>query len=452
MHFTFQSQFPVSAPVLFNWHKQQGALERLMPPWQTIKVLEQTGDGIKNSHAKILAQQGLLKIILQVQHFDYIEGRQFKDKIIRGPFKQWEHTHTVEPIDEKTASLVDSIKFELPISWLLKFFFFSKIQKELNSLFTYRHRVLKEDLLRHQGVKKMKILISGSSGLVGSALVPFLKTGGHDVYRLVREKENNQADEIYWDPENGTIPLVQLEGFDAVIHLSGESIMGRWTAHKKQEIRDSRVKSTQILAEALSQLKNPPKVLISGSAVGFYGNRQEEILTEQSGKGEGFLSDVCQKWEAATQKATDAGIRVVHLRTGTVLSSKGGALKSMLAPFKLCLGGEIGDGKQYMSWISMDDLIYLIHYLLQNNSIVGPVNATAPVAVRNREFTQTLGTVLKRPTFFRIPSFLITLIFGEMGQELLLSSQRVEPKKALESGFKFSYPDLEQALRHLLPK
>jgi uncharacterized protein (TIGR01777 family) len=299
----------------------------------------------------------------------------------------------------------------------------------------------------------MKVLLSGSSGLVGSALIPVLTDGGHEVVRLVRSQPRPGASEVRWDPEAGDIDAPGLKGAEAAVHLAGESIAaGRWTAAKKDRILESRVKGTRLLAEALAEMKQPPKVLVSASAVGYYGDRGEETLGEESGSGSAFLSEVCRQWEAATEAAADAGIRVVNLRFGIMLSSVGGALPRLLTPFRLGVGGRLGSGKQFMSWIAIDDVAAAILHAMGTETLRGPVNAVAPQPVTNRDFTNTLGRVLGRPTVFPMPAFAARLAFGEMADELLLASQRVEPAKLLASGYQFRFPELEAALRHLLEK
>jgi len=294
----------------------------------------------------------------------------------------------------------------------------------------------------------MKILVSGSTGLVGSALVPFLLTGGHQVARLVRSQPT-AGGEVPWDPAAGRLEATNLEGLDAVVHLAGERITGRWTAAKKARIRSSRVQGTRLLAETLAR---PPKTLVCASAIGYYGHRGDELLREESPPGAGFLAEVCREWEAAARPAAEKGIRVVQLRIGVVLSAAGGALALMLTPFKLGLGGRVGTGQQYMSWIALDDLAGIIQHALANESLRGPVNAVAPRAITNREFTKTLGRVLGRPTIFPMPAFAARLAFGQMADELLLASARVEPTRLIASGYKFRTPELEAALRHLLGK
>ncbi|MCS6851549.1 MAG: TIGR01777 family oxidoreductase [Gemmataceae bacterium] len=299
----------------------------------------------------------------------------------------------------------------------------------------------------------MNVLVSGSHGLIGSALVPLLTSGGHRVRRLVRVPAQAEGDAIAWDPERGLLDAAQLAGIDAVVHLAGENIAsGRWTAAKKLRIRDSRVGPTRRLCEALARGTPPPRVLVSASAIGYYGSRGDELLTEESPPGSGFLATVCLDWERATQPARDAGIRVVNLRIGVVLSPAGGALAQMLLPFRLGVGGTIGDGHQFMSWIALDDLIGAIQHVLVTDRLSGPVNAVAPNPVTNREFTKTLGKVLGRPTILPMPAFAARLLFGELADELLLSSARVQPVQLLQTDYVFRFPHLEGALRHLLGK
>lgn len=299
----------------------------------------------------------------------------------------------------------------------------------------------------------MDVLVTGASGLVGSALVPFLTAGGHHVTRLVRSTPRPGAAEVRWDPAAGSVATPGLEGMDAVVHLAGENLAtGRWTPEKKASIRASRVQGTQVLCAALAQLARPPRVLVSASAIGYYGDRGAEVLHEGSRPGTDFLAQVCRDWEAATESAIQRGIRVVRLRIGIVLSPAGGALAKMLGPFTMGVGGVIGTGQQYMSWIALDDLVGAIHHALVTTALQGPVNAVAPQAVTNRTFTRTLGRVLRRPTLLPLPAFVARLAFGEMAEALLLASTRVEPSRLLETGYGFRYPELAGALRYLLGK
>lgn len=299
----------------------------------------------------------------------------------------------------------------------------------------------------------MKILITGSHGLVGSALMPFLLTAGHKVYRLIRSEPKNE-NEIYWDPKEKKIDTNALDGFDAVVHLAGESISSkRWTKEEKNKIYHSRVEGTKLLCEALTQATKPPGVFVSASAVGYYGDRrQDEILTEESPKGNLFLSDVVEGWEQATKVAEEHGIRVVNARFGLILSPRGGALEKMLPVFKLGIGGKIGKGNQPMSWIAIDDVLAGIYHVIQSDQISGPVNFVSPQPVTNYAFVKALGQILHRPTVLTVPGVVVKTLFGEMGEELLLAGQRVEPQKLLKSGFQFHYPEITMALEHVLGK
>jgi uncharacterized protein len=299
----------------------------------------------------------------------------------------------------------------------------------------------------------MRILITGSTGLIGTALAPLLSSRGHEVIRLVRPGSASGADVVHWDLRSGTIDAAALEGLDGVVHLAGENIAaGRWTVKQKERIRDSRVRGTSLLSESLARLARPPRVWVSASAIGYYGNRGDELLREECPPGSGFLPEVCIAWEAATKVAEDRGIRVIHLRSGMVLSRAGGALAKMLPVFRIGAGGVIGNGRQYMSWIALDDVIGAIHHALTTDRLRGPVNTVAPAPVTNREFTKALGRVLSRPTPFPLPTFAARLALGEMANELLLASQRAEPTRLIVSGYQFRFPDLEGALRHLLEK
>ena len=297
----------------------------------------------------------------------------------------------------------------------------------------------------------MKIIVSGSHGLVGKALRKSLTDDGHEVFRLVRHEPNFGAPEIWWDPSEGRIDTTHLEGHDVVVHLAGESIAsGRWTSDKKRAILESRAKGTLLLSESLARLSRPPSVFLSASAIGYYGDRGEELLTEQSAPGNDFLSKVCQEWEAATTAAVEKGIRTVHTRFGIILDDQGGALAKMLTPFRMGIGGRVGNGKQWMSWIALDDVVSGLKFLIGETSTRGPVNFVAPNPVNNAEFTKTLGRVLSRPTLFPVPEFGARLAFGEMADALLLSSQRVEPAVLKSKNFQFRWTTLEPALRNIL--
>lgn len=303
----------------------------------------------------------------------------------------------------------------------------------------------------------MKVVVSGSTGLVGTELIDYLKRKGHFPIRLVRHRGSFSEPQIRWNPATGQINPVELEGVDAVIHLAGENIAaGRWTKERKQSIVASRVNTTRLLAETLAKLNHPPKTFICASAIGFYGNRGDEVLTEVSGPGHGFLTETCKHWEAAAQPARDKGLRVINARFGVILTPKGGALKAMYWPFKLGLAGALGNGKQTMSWIAMADVVGALEFMLTHPEIRGPVNMVAPNPVTNGQFTEAMRQTLI-PAFLPMhywtppaPAFAVRTLMGEMGQELLLYSANVKPVALLEANYPFQYPDLKPALASML--
>jgi hypothetical protein len=295
----------------------------------------------------------------------------------------------------------------------------------------------------------MKVAISGVTGLLGTALRSSLTSDGHDVIALSRRPSLPPLETITWDVANGRFDASALEGLDAVVHLAGEPVAQRWNETTKKNIRQSRIGSTRLLIEGLRSLKNPPKVLVSASAVGFYGDGGDAALDESSPPGDGFLPDVCQEWEKTTMEALGLGIRAACMRTGIVLSTKGGALAQMLPPFKLGLGGPLGNGAQWMPWVHIDDIVGAFRFVIQNDDLVGAVNGTSPNPVTNTDFTKALGQALHRPAFLPVPGFALKILFGEMSQ-ILLEGQRVEPKKLLTTGYEFKYPHLPEALEDIL--
>ncbi len=295
----------------------------------------------------------------------------------------------------------------------------------------------------------MKILVSGAGGLIGSAVSKALENTGHEAVPLIRASRPPYPGAICWQPERGKIDRAALNGVDAVVHLAGANIARRWTARVRRLILESRVNGTRLLCETLAGLENPPATLVCASAVGFYGDRGEAWLREDSSAGSGFLADVCRQWEDACQPAREAGIRTINLRTGVVLSDKGGALPKMLGAFRVGLGGKFGNGRQFMSWITLDDIARVVLFALNNSSVSGSVNAVAPKPVTNAEFTKILGRVLHRPTILAVPGFVLRLAAGEMADQMLLMSSRVEPAQLTARGFRFIHPDLEGALRSL---
>jgi uncharacterized protein (TIGR01777 family) len=296
----------------------------------------------------------------------------------------------------------------------------------------------------------MKVLVTGSSGLIGSTLIPLLKAKNYEIYTLVRHSPQSET-EIFWDYENENLDASKLEGIDVIVHLAGKNIAdNKWTEKVKEEIKQSRIKGTNLLIRKLLSLTKPPSTFIAASAIGFYGNRGNEILSESSLPGSGYLAKLCQDWENTTKTASNIGLRTVNIRFGVVLSKKGGALSKMLLPFLFGAGGPIGSGKQYMSWIAVDDAVGAIDHIINNASIDGPVNLVSPNPILNKDFAHTLGKVLQRPAILPLPAFAAQLLLGEMANELLLSSQRVEPSVLKISNYKYKYPNLESALKHIL--
>ena len=453
--FVHRSRIRAPAGEVFAWHARTGAFERLAPPWQAVEVVERQGGIEPGGRATLRIPLGPARITWRLEHRDYVAGSQFCDVQLAGPFHSWRHTHRIEPDGPDACFLEDRIDYELPLGALGRAAAGGFVRRQLEQLFTYRHSITRSDIelaRSFAGRPPMRIAVSGASGLIGSALVPLLTTAGHQVRRLVRS-EPKGPDEVRWNPAAGSLDPAALEGCDAVIHLAGESIAShRWTAAQKQKILASRVDSTKLLAAALAKMPQPPRICLAASAIGYYGSRGDERLDESSAAGDDFLADVVRQWEAALRPAADAGLRVVSTRFGVVLSPAGGALKTMLTPFRLGLGGRVGSGRQWMSWIALDDAVGAIYHTLSNDSLAGPVNLVTPNPVTNLEFTKTLGRVLGRPTIFPLPAPAARLALGEMADALLLSSTRVYPARLLTSGYAFRFGELEPALRHLLGK
>jgi uncharacterized protein (TIGR01777 family) len=451
--FVHRTRIRASAAEAFRWHTRPGAFQRLTPPWEQVRVLSQSGGIRDNDEVTLETFIGPFAVRWVALHQDLIEGVQFRDVQVKGPFARWEHTHRFTPDGEGAFWMEDTIDYELPIGALGRIIAGPTVAAKLARAFHYRHEVLTHDLLVHQasrGDEPLNILVTGTSGLIGSAVVPFLTAGGHTVVKLSRQRAGERGASAGWNPAAGEINLTQAGAIDAVVHLAGESVAQRWTPQAKQRIRESRVAGTRLLAAALARLPQPPKVLVCASATGFYGDRGDEWLDESGTQGRGFLADVVRDWEAAAAPAVESGIRVVHLRFGIVLGLNGGALKKMLPAFRVGLGGRIADGRAWWSWIALDDVLGVVHQALTNASLRGVVNAVSPTPVTNEGFTEALGRVLHRPAIFPVPRFAVELLFGEMGREALLASFRVKPVRLVESGFRFSFPDLEPALRHLL--
>lgn len=443
---------PVSAAEAFRWHERPGALQRLIPPFENVRLEHASGGIGDGARVVLVAKVGGIPVRWVAEHCDYRPGESFRDIQLSGPFAEWDHRHRFEPVGDNSCRLIDQITYRVRGGRLGHLLGGQLVTTKLNQMFAHRHETTLADLTAHAHFAEkqaMHVAITGASGMVGAALAPLLTTGGHQVTKFTRKKAG--VNEARWDPESGTIDTNALAASDAVVHLAGDNIAeGRWNRAKKQRILDSRVKGTRLIAESLAKLPTPPRVLVCASAIGYYGNRGDELLDETSTSGEGFLADVCRQWEAACQPARDAGIRVVNVRFGVILSPQGGALAKMLFPFKTGGGGIVGSGKQYWSWIALEDVVGAVHHALLTDSLSGPVNVVSPQPVTNYEFTKTLGRVLNRPTILPLPGFAARLVLGEMADELLLASQRVRPKRLEETNYAFRYPELEPALRAML--
>ena len=451
--FVHECEIPFPVGDVFDWHMRPGALERLLPPWEDVRVVSREGGITDGGVVRIRAKRGPISAAMELRHTAFEEGRLFRDEQVSGPMESWVHSHEFEPVGSGATLLRDRIEWKPPGGAAGQIFARGVIQTELGRFFAFRGRRIAQDLARHAAYPgpRLKVAVTGASGLIGSALCHFLTTGGHEVLPLVRRKPDRDKGEIAWDPMERRIERERLEGVDAVAHLAGESLTGeRWTPAKKRKIWRSRVEGTRFLVETLKGLRRPPRVLVSSSAIGFYGDRGAERLTEESRPGKGFLADLCREWEAEAGAARRSGIRVVSLRTGLVLSPAGGALGTMLLPFKMGIGGRLGTGRQYVSWIDHDDLVGLIFHAITTRSLGGPVNATAPHPVPNATFTTILGRVLKRPTLLPVPSLAVKGMFGEMGKILLLEGARVLPEAASRSGFRFDFEGLEESLAYQL--
>jgi uncharacterized protein (TIGR01777 family) len=398
-------------------------------------------------------RNGPVSLLWVARHRDTLPGRRFVDEQVEGPFSRWVHFHRFDPDGPASSRMTDRIEYAPPLG-PVGTATEPIIRRRLERLLAYRHVILRDDLEAHArsgSPGRLRVAVSGSSGLLGRALLPFLTTGGHEVVRLVRRRPG--PGEAHWDVQTGRIDTGKLEGLDAVVHLAGENVGARWTVDRKRRIRESRGIGTVFLCEALSRLRRPPKVLVSASGVGIYGNRGDEVLTEASATlaaPPDFLVEVGREWEAATEPARVAGIRVVLTRFGPILSPAGGMLARMLLPFRAGVGGPLGSGRQWVSWISIDDAVGAVHYAITTEALSGPVNITAPHPVTNQEFTTTLARVLGRPALIRVPAPALRLALGEMGEVAVLGSTRVVPERLTQAGYRFRHPTLEGTLRFVL--
>ncbi len=436
---------------VFAWHLRLGAFERLTPPWERVRVEKPGGPIANGSEVTLSIRKGPLALHWVARHTNVVPPDTFTDEQVKGPFHQWTHQHRFDRADGQRCRLTDRISCVPPLGSVGSMLGTPFLRRQLERLLEYRHAVTLadfRDLAQFQDQPRLTIAITGASGLVGSALVPYLRTQGHRVRPLVRGKA--EGDEISWNPAAGTLDPDDLEGTDVVVHLAGENLAaGAWTASRKAELRASRVRGATVLATAIRQLSRPSRLFLSASAIGYYGDRGNEILTEASGIGVGFLPELCHEWEQACLAIQDQ-VRVVCYRFGLVLTPAGGALGKLLPVFRAGLGGPAGGGKQWMSWVSIEDVVAAIQYACYTEELHGAVNLVAPDAVTNATFGQTIGRVLHRPAMVPVPAFALRLGFGEMADATLLASTRVVPERLAASGYGFRHRSLEAALRHLL--
>ncbi len=443
-------ELPVSQAELFAWHEREGAFERLRPSWQRLEIESRSGGIRDGAQITLRMRQGPVWVRWKVRHEGYDPPAQFVDRAQSGPFASWRHAHLCESRGPGLSTLRDRVEFALPLdrlAWPIAGWW---VRSTLARTFRQRHVRTALDLARHRAFADrgpQRVAVSGGTGLIGGALSAFLTTGGHTVLPITRRPKLGA---VTWNPGTGEVDAAGLEGVDAVVHLAGEPVFGRWTAAKRAAIMDSRVGGTRLLCEALAGLERKPRVLVCGSAIGFYGDTGDREVDESSPAGEGFLAEVVSAWEAATEPAEAAGIRVVHLRTGVVNAATGGALAKLRLPFSLGLGGPLGGGRQWQSWIDLDDLLAVVLHAIHDEGLRGPVNAVGPAPVRQRAFARCLGAVLRRPAFVPLPGFVVRALFGDFGREALLGGQRVDARKLRERGFRWAFPSLEESLRHQL--
>lgn len=445
----WQSELPHPAEHVWAWHERPGAFRRLAPPWESLRMIQ--GDQGLGVGAQTIfeVRKGPATVRWVAEHTACEAGRSFVDEQVEGPFASWRHTHRFEPTSTG-SSLIDEVTWRPP-GGPLGALAVPTLRATNERMFRFRHVRTARDLDRHAPYRdrpRLRVAITGVTGLVGSALSAFLTTGGHQVVRVVRR--DPQPGDCLWDPATGAIDHQVLEGVDAIVHLAGASVAERWTSEQKQRIRESRVQGTRLIVDAIRRLSDRPSVLISASAIGYYGNTGDVELTERSEPGDDFLSSVGQAWEAAAQSVTELGVRLVNPRIGIVTTAAGGVLGRLLPLFRSGTGGPVGSGEQWISWIALDDLVGVLHRALFDEDFVGPINAVAPNPVQQREQAKMLGRVLGRPAILPAPAFAIKAAFGEMGEHLILGGQRVLPSRLHELGFRFDETDFEQAVRTTL--
>lgn len=450
--FFFRSHLPAGARRVFAWHENPGAFERLSPPWQRVRLLAHEGIG-DGRRAVLRLYVGPFYRTWIAEHVDCLPGRQFGDFQVRGPFGSWTHVHRMVDDGPDACFLEDDIRYALPVDRLSWPVFGELARRSLERLFRYRHRVTERDLdvLRRLGSRKLRIAVSGSAGAIGRRVCAFLSAGGHEVIRLVRTEDRRREDGVLWDPTTGRFEAERLSDLDAVIHLAGEPIVRfRWSLDDMQAFRSSRVGGTHLLAEGLASLAKPPRVLISASGVGYYGDRGPEVVRESDPAGSGTLSRLVTDWEAATAPAAAAGIRVVSARLGAVLTPEAGILGRLLPWFRAGLGAAPSRIDPFVSWIGPEDVIGALCHILGDENLSGPVNLVSPEPVTLDTFTGTLARLLRRPRALRIPEALLRAALGAVWHEMVSPSIRAEPAELRSSGYSFFQPRLEEALGHVL--
>src|SRR5690625_1439391 len=447
----FIKKIKVRRPVeeVFAWHERPDALRHLTPPWVKLKVVSNDGGIRDGAEVELIQKIGPFRCRWKVRHEEYRAGEKFVDRQVSGPFRSWRHEHLFHETESGGCELIDRIEFELRLGRSGGKIAERFVRRELERLFAYRHRVMRMDLETHplpETERMLKVAITGATGLVGSHLTALLRTAGHEVLTISRGPRGD----VQWDPENGEIDSARLNGIDAVVHLAGEPIAQRWTESARRRILESRRDGTRLLSEAILGLDVKPEVFVAISGVNAYGFDRPDGVDDNAIAGPGFLAEVCREWESASEPLEKAEIRRVILRSGMVLSPAGGALKKMLPVFRAGLGGSIGRGNRWMSWIAVDDLAAILAHAVLDRRYSGIFNATAPCPVKNKEFTERLASSIRRPAKATAPPLFLRTFFGEMAKETLLSDLRVLPARLEEVGYRFRFGHLEEALRHLL--
>ena len=458
--FTHEAKFSAKKQEIWNWYNSDGAFRRIMPEWEGIQPIN-AGRLVNGDETIFKVKLGPIRQKWVAKHHSVIPGESFADKMMKGPFGAWDHHHTFQAESDGTTSVIDNVEYKLPVhiftGWSAGF----TVLPRMKQMFEFRSVRVANDLNQIQktsSLPRQRILVSGSTGMIGLQLCAFLEAAGHDVHRLLRPSTKLPTDVdsdkvVRWNDLTGEIIEGDMNGFDTIIHMAGAGIGDkRWSKKRLKLIRDSRIIPTENLAKIVAGLDSPPKKMLCSSAIGFYGNRGTEVLDENSNPGNDLLSNLCKDWENSSNVAKDAGINVIHLRTGIVMSPLGGALAKLLLPAQMGAGGPVGGGKQMQSWISLDDEIYAIHHLMMKEDSHGVYNLTAPNPVSQKQFAKTLGKVLRRPAFAPLPGFVIKILFGQMGKKLVLEGQDVRPTRLLESGYEFTHSELESCLRSCLGK